>query len=116
MIISVPNNESFIKYNKYNFLNMPPHHMGLWGAKSLKSLEQLFGIRLVEFLYEPLQEYHIPFFINTLLQYYDSRYQFWGKLYRTVLLKILNKILYKPIDRLSDTINGHTLLAVYQKC
>ena len=116
LIISVPNNESFIKYNEYNILNMPPHHMGLWGAKSLKSLEQLFEIKLVDLVYETLQEYHIPFFLNSLLQYYDSRYQFWGKLYRTILLKILNKILYKPLDRLSDTINGHTVLAVYQKC
>jgi len=115
LIISVPNNDSFIKYNEYNILNMPPHHMGMWRAESLKSLEQLFEINIVELLYEPLQEYHIPFFLNSLLQYYDSRYQFWGKLYRTMLLKIFNKILYNPLYRISDSINGHTLLAVYQK-
>ena len=115
LIVSVPNNASFIKYNNTNILNMPPHHMGLWGTKSLKSLEQLFEIKLVDLVYETLQEYHIHFFLNSLLQYYDERYQFWGKLYRTILLKILNKILYKPLNRLSDTINGHTILAVYQK-
>jgi 2-polyprenyl-3-methyl-5-hydroxy-6-metoxy-1,4-benzoquinol methylase len=35
LIISVPNNDSFIQYLN-SALNMPPHHMGLWNKKSIQ--------------------------------------------------------------------------------
>jgi 2-polyprenyl-3-methyl-5-hydroxy-6-metoxy-1,4-benzoquinol methylase len=35
LIVSVPNNDSFIKYDYQNVLNMPPHHMGIWTKTSL---------------------------------------------------------------------------------
>lgn len=37
LIISVPNNDSFISETD-QLLNMPPHHVGLWDQKSLRSI------------------------------------------------------------------------------
>jgi len=42
LIISVPNNDSFLGKDKFNLMNLPPHHMGLWDEKSLKNLEKFF--------------------------------------------------------------------------
>jgi 2-polyprenyl-3-methyl-5-hydroxy-6-metoxy-1,4-benzoquinol methylase len=54
LIISVPNNDSNIQYDKRNVLNMPPHHMGLWRAGSLASLINHFPLVLEGIVTEPL--------------------------------------------------------------
>ena len=47
LIVSVPNSDPFYqRFNKYDVLNMPPHHMGLWTLAALKKLEGFFPIRL----------------------------------------------------------------------
>jgi 2-polyprenyl-3-methyl-5-hydroxy-6-metoxy-1,4-benzoquinol methylase len=66
LIISVPNNDSFLD-KSYNILNMPPHHMGLWNRKSLKSLANLFGLEVIKISLEPLQSYHKQYFDDTTI-------------------------------------------------
>jgi 2-polyprenyl-3-methyl-5-hydroxy-6-metoxy-1,4-benzoquinol methylase len=52
LIISVPNNEPYhMRYNKYETLNLPPHHIGLWNKESLKNLEKLFPVNLKEVVF-----------------------------------------------------------------
>jgi SAM-dependent methyltransferase len=58
LVICVPNNESFLKY-QYNLLDMPPHHMTQWSAETFRSLEKFYPLRLSYVKYEPLAEYHI---------------------------------------------------------
>jgi len=69
LIICVPNNNSFLK-DSFNILNMPPHHMGLWNKESLMSLEKVFSIKLEETLFQPLQEYHETYFLQTAFRRY----------------------------------------------
>jgi 2-polyprenyl-3-methyl-5-hydroxy-6-metoxy-1,4-benzoquinol methylase len=64
LIISVPNNDSWLKRG-YNILNMPPHHMGLWNKKSLKNLAKLFNLKIDRVAFEPLQEYHVEYYNQT---------------------------------------------------
>jgi hypothetical protein len=45
---------------------MPPHHVGLWGSVSLRYLEKVFPIKLLEMHYEPLQEYHVDSYIHAM--------------------------------------------------
>ena len=113
LLISVPNNDSFVGKN-FSVLNMPPHHMGLWNKVSLKYLEQLFPIRLVDIHYEPLQEYHVESYVYSA---FYSKYPRWiGN-----PLKILNKLTGRYKDILSETaakrmeINGHTIFAAFSK-
>lgn len=54
-IIGVPNNNPYLyKYDKYHTLNLPPHHMGLWNEKSLRSLQNIFNIQLEKLIIPPL--------------------------------------------------------------
>ena len=70
LVISVPNNDSFIKKDKLNLLNLPPHHMGRWNEKSLKALGKLFKMKLVESSKEPLQANHFDWFVNIQINYW----------------------------------------------
>ncbi|WP_299062898.1 class I SAM-dependent methyltransferase [uncultured Polaribacter sp.] len=114
LIISVPNNNSFIK-NADNCLNNPPHHMGLWEEKSLKSLEKLYPLKVVDVHFEGLQEYHLDHYVSAV---YYSKYPFM--LLRKIVRKI-NKIFgfhqafIKKVNSKKDDLIGQTILVVYQK-
>lgn len=62
LVICVPNNESFLKY-QYNLLDMPPHHMTQWSVDVFLALEKLYPLRLSCVKYEPLAKYHIDGYI-----------------------------------------------------
>jgi SAM-dependent methyltransferase len=52
LIMSVPNNEPFFqRFNKYDTLNMPPHHAGLWNRAALIKLADEFGLSLIQHEY-----------------------------------------------------------------
>ena len=113
LIISVPNNESFIKNSDF-CLNMPPHHMGKWNSVSLSALEKLFSINLIKLHYEELQEYHIESYI------YSERYAKYNRLFGKIARKI-DKMTGKYNSLIEDVkeqrtkLIGHTILAVFEK-
>lgn len=114
LIIAVPNNDSFIKYNKYDLLNMPPHHVGLWTEQSLKKIGEQFNLDLVEVAYEPLPEYHYYYYTFTMLQ------RFIGDFPARIVLKVLKMfkltgIYNKRLKRKAKNIKGHTILIVFRK-
>jgi 2-polyprenyl-3-methyl-5-hydroxy-6-metoxy-1,4-benzoquinol methylase len=48
LILSVPNNDPFFqRFNRYEVLNLPPHHVGLWNLKAFRNLENYFDLKLV---------------------------------------------------------------------
>ena len=48
IILSVPNNEPFFqRFNKYDTLNMPPHHAGLWNLAAFERLAEHFDMSVV---------------------------------------------------------------------
>ena len=113
LIISVPNNDSFIK-DGGSCLNMPPHHMGLWNKKSLKSLESIFPIQLLDSYTEELQEYHVESYIYA--KYYSKFPKLEGRVKRKIdiVTGTYNKLI-KKIRSERDQLIGHTILAVYVK-
>lgn len=113
LILSVPNNNSKV-VNINSCLNNPPHHMGLWDKNSLKKLEKLFPLKLLDIHFEPLQEYHVGSYVNST--YYSK--------YRKFLNKVLKKIhqitgkyekRYQEINSKRQDLIGHSILAAYQK-
>jgi 2-polyprenyl-3-methyl-5-hydroxy-6-metoxy-1,4-benzoquinol methylase len=47
LILSVPNNEPYFqRFSRYEVLNLPPHHIGLWNLESLTKLTDFYGINL----------------------------------------------------------------------
>lgn len=113
LLISVPNNESFVGKN-FSVLNAPPHHVGLWGTRSLAYLENLFPIKLLNMHYESLQDYHIGSYIQA--KYYAQYPSFIA-----YIIKKMHKFTGKYQERLDhavttkESILGHTVLAVFQK-
>jgi SAM-dependent methyltransferase len=58
LFISVPNNSSFLGNIDDFFLNMPPHHIGLWTEAFMENLGNFFPMRLAALHIEPLQWHH----------------------------------------------------------
>ncbi len=109
LIISVPNNESFIKHHTFDIMNMPPHHMGLWDQNSLTGLTDIFPIKLTSLSYEPLQDYHYKYYNQILTT--RGVYSKFNK----VLSAALYPITQFGIKRMAGSIPGHTVVGVYKK-
>lgn len=113
LIFAVPNNNAFM-YNRMeikNILNFPPHHSGLWTEQSLRSVAKIMGLKLVDIRYEKLQEYQYNWYLMTL---YERNYLL--RLILKVVFKLkLEKVMYFILKYFSKYINGHTIIAVYEK-
>lgn len=49
LLFSVPNNEPYFqRFSKYEVLNLPPHHVGLWNLDSLKKLCDFYDIEMTK--------------------------------------------------------------------
>lgn len=113
LIISVPNNDSFVKDVGVG-LNSPPHHMGLWNEESLRALEDFFPIKLIKFHLEELQDYHLDSYV--FAEHYSKYPYYFGRLIRK-----FNKLTGDYRNQIAEArsnrknILGHTILAVYQK-
>ncbi len=114
LIISVPNNNSFLKHAD-NCLNMPPHHMGLWNEDSLRSLENFFPLKVLDVHFEDLQEYHIEDYVSAI-HYSKYSKRTVGKIVRKIN-KIfgLHQAMTKKVALERKLHIGQTILVVYQK-
>lgn len=114
LIISVPNNDSYIK-DADNCLNEPPHHMGLWNENSLKSLEQLFPVKVLNIHLEELQDYHIEHYVSAT-NYAKYPSEILRKVMRKVnkVFGIHQKLIETATKNRKDFI-GQTILVVYEK-
>lgn len=112
IIFAVPNNDCFLKDDKYGFLNMPPHHMGLWNKDVFSQLPNFFPLELVNIHEEKLQPVH-----------YRAYYQiYFGDFFRPlgIVGKIINKVIFEVvgqyyISKRASKLKGHTIIAVYTK-
>lgn len=106
LIISVPNNDSFLNYGE-NILNMPPHHMGLWNKRSLFSLKEYFPIVPEYFFLEPLQNYHKDYFRQTTLQYINRKFK--------IPIDLLDALFPFLIKLLSKNYKAFTIQVIFRK-
>lgn len=113
LLISVPNNEGFVGA-KESVLNMPPHHVGLWNSRSLKYIENIYPVSLVDIVYEPLQDYHVEAYINAF--YYSGLSGVIPKIRRKidVMLGRYEKK-YNSVMLEKESLRGHTVMAVFEK-
>lgn len=112
IVFGVPNNNSLIKDDTVAFLNMPPHHMGLWTRSSLGALPKYFPIDLVAIHEETLQPNHYRWYYQV---YYGDKLLSLG-----MLGKIINKLVFTLFAQFlirynAEKIKGHTIVAVYKK-
>lgn len=114
LIVSVPNNQSYMKYDNFNILNMPPHHMGLWTEGSLRKIAELFNLEVMEIAFEPLQPYHFDYYIDLILRRFTGNFP--SKIIQKAigLLKLRN-LIKKYLKFRADKIKGHSIMVTYRK-
>jgi len=111
LLISVPNNDSFIKHSPNSILNMPPHHMCLWDESSLRGLENYFDMKFSHFEREPLQAYHYPVVTNNWIEKNIGK----GLAGKGVKKLVKWTRAYKAVGLFKDRIVGHSIIAHYIK-
>jgi SAM-dependent methyltransferase len=72
MILTVPNQDSFLQY-QHNLLDMPPHHMTRWRSATFQYLEKLFPLELIRVDFEPLAKYHITDYVSAYARHWHSK-------------------------------------------
>jgi 2-polyprenyl-3-methyl-5-hydroxy-6-metoxy-1,4-benzoquinol methylase len=111
LLVSVPDNGSVLRYDRFNALNLPPHHMGLWDAASLRNLAGTCGLSLLNLYYEEIEPAHIEKSGEAVYQWIEIRY---GKAAAT-LCEFGGAALRKWVELLPGSVRGMTLLAEYRK-
>jgi SAM-dependent methyltransferase len=111
-IISVPNNDAFIKWAYPSALNIPPHHSGLWNLETLKSISSIYKLKLYSVYYEPLQSYHYDWFYDVFKNRMLKKYGKWVKIF---FLPFRNNRYRYVLSKLDKRIKGHSIMAIYTK-
>ena len=109
LIIAVPYNKPYMYgNNKYETLNLPPHHMGWWDENSLQNLQNFYPIKFEKHFIKPFRDYNS--YLNSLelnaAVTSNTRLK-WLKLIRPI-----NKIWVQIIR---NKIPGGYILASYKK-
>jgi len=120
LILSVPNAEVMRKVDPLykDLLDQPPHHVAHWDAKVFRSLENFLPLRVAEVCYEPLQIYHVDWFVIGLS---TATFQRWmprqGKQISRVLFNrfTLSPVTFLCRSGLRHWLPGHTLLVVLER-
>jgi 2-polyprenyl-3-methyl-5-hydroxy-6-metoxy-1,4-benzoquinol methylase len=112
LIFSVPNSESFLKY-QYNLLDMPPHHMTHWSEVAFRALEHFSLIKLEKVFYEPLAAYHVSGYLNAYAQHYKSMFRAFKLVFNRYTLPILAKLL--NLGEVKRFFRGQTILVQFRK-
>ncbi len=58
LIVSVPCDDSYVRYVQNGVLNLPPHHMTRWTGRCLRSVADVLGMDLVTVEHEVLSDAH----------------------------------------------------------
>jgi 2-polyprenyl-3-methyl-5-hydroxy-6-metoxy-1,4-benzoquinol methylase len=108
LIIAVPNNDGFIRFDPNLPLNQPPHHVGLWTPRSLAALADILPIELQWIEEEPLRE------LDWYQQVMEHRYlpKWW---HRSLYYRLGgDKIVKRFVAENAGSISGHTVIACYR--
>jgi SAM-dependent methyltransferase len=111
IIIGVPHNNPYIyRKDKYHVLNLPPHHMGLWGSKSLANLTRYLPLKLESIHIEPVDDLFYYIFVQA------SMAGMYANLYRTSkLFRGAGRLFNKITRPFAKGIKGRNIVAVYRK-
>lgn len=121
LIIAVPNNKTYMQYDPFPVMNMPPHHMNLWNEESLRNLTKKFSIQLSTFYFESLNKYHYRFYFKCMVHKYApwiAKIVINPKIYQRLidLLYFISwPISNSVIQRKAESIRSHTIVAVFVK-
>ena len=124
LIISVPNEDSFVGEFSNNLLNMPPHHLTRWTEKSLSKIPEIFDLKLVSIKRELVADVHLHLYCESLLQ--NTLRHYLGLkpksleplfLYKPVNwgVKRLSRVMEKGLKNVSMRSFGHSITIICEK-
>lgn len=109
LIFSVPNNAGFIKLDKNDLLNMPPHHINFFCPSAISAMPKYFPLNLETLCYEPLAKYHVDWYsVLFARRYLKISWRLYHCIYRLVNIMLMNR-------SVRMCVRGHTVLAVFRK-
>jgi SAM-dependent methyltransferase len=124
LIIAVPNPASYLSEADHTLLDMPPHHVTAWSAKTFSYLAQMFGLTLQAMHQEPLRYVHYRSYLSNYLSAYEPP---TGSSIKARLRRFLSQIFWRAsvpiVDAVAATsyqankklLIGQTHLAVLEK-
>jgi len=118
LIISVPSEDSFLRYVNNGIFNMPPHHVTRWSDDTLKFIAEEYNLHVLSIFHEKVQDVHKTWFLSTLVQSFFLENQLLNnKLYRKVIIKLAGLFSRFALNGLKDEMlpNGHSVTVVYVK-
>ncbi len=115
MIISVPNNDSFILKKSGTILNMPPHHMGLWNMHSLIQLQHHFPCTLEDIQLEPVQTYHVEYAKRIATERLQKKLSAKTGVLGKLIMPLMHRVTSFFAHTYAEHMIGQTILAVYTK-
>lgn len=118
LIISVPNDETYLRYLVNEPLNMPPHHITRWKERTFRFIAEKYNLKIIDINKEKLQHNHKIFYLSSLIYNSFMKYKLIDlSLKRKILNNIsflISKILLKGLkDEMLPC--GHTITVVYSK-
>jgi len=118
LIVSVPSEDSFLKYAVNSILNMPPHHITRWRDKNFEFIAKKYNLELIDIFHEKVNEYHKLWYLHTLVRNSLKNYELIdvslaGK-FINKLSSFIAKVLMRGIKK-EMLPTGHTVIAVFKK-
>lgn len=116
LVLSVPNAavSRVIDPEHLGLLDQPPHHVSYWDENVFRALEKLLPVKVLEVKREPLQSYHVGWFVSAIGRQLRHRL---GSTYGRILVNRVSIDLSSRLLKLGfrKFIPGHTLLVVLEK-
>jgi cyclopropane fatty-acyl-phospholipid synthase-like methyltransferase len=115
LIIAVPDQNSFLGRLKFNFLNMPPHHLSFWGKQVFETIAKNYSLNLIDYVNEPLSMESYIALRDDYIRQAGGRKNLLGKIEQKLSNIIMKGNLVRDYLHAEKSITGHTQIAVLKK-
>lgn len=115
LIIAVPNQDGVLGELKSNFLNLPPHHVTLWGKSCFEYIAKQYDLAIESYLVEPITFDLYASRSYGLLDKLKLQTGFLAGTYNRLLLLLHRAQLPFQFQNDGRSWPGHTHIAIFRK-
>jgi SAM-dependent methyltransferase len=118
LILSVPNNEPyFLRYNKYETLNLPPHHMGLWNKAVFEKLQDQFPLVIKDVIFSDQYNWKVDAYYRAKMWIGSKSLIKEHSLFEKIKLLALSpfSLYFTLSDLITKKIRGAQMCVLFQK-
>lgn len=124
LIVSVPAEDSFMAADRFDVLNMPPHHLTRWTDRALGAVAGLLGLHQRAIEHEPLAREHARLYARVAAQRSLARLCGWqARLLDARLaspmaagcVRLCASVITHAVRLRGSRAAGHTVVAIYDR-